>query len=649
MCKDGGGSQGEGAAAAGVSRRRLMQGVGVMAAGAIAPRLSAGPGSAVGWFERLALASPARAVTFDGTPGFSMAMHVHSSFSEQDGSMDAQLVQAATNSVDVLWWTDHDARMDGIGYRKTVHFTSLTAEAGAAGESGPWTWTKTQSGPVAAGSGGGIVASPSSPLDPVAGGSLHLSVKSATTAPARYGYYADSYPAGWNYRDNLTGQSLAVEVLPTSGWTRGYLELAITTSYHQATAGRPAGDYSVSYRFVPTGTPAQRTASGIQGVVTVPVTPGVWNSVSLTPSSDIAALWPDLDHRDFALFMLTLNAASTGDTVGGYFDYLRFTRRMSGEVMLLLQHDMQAALAPKYPTIVQRQGLEVSWLLPHLNWFGGAVVVPNYGTTTWATYAHYLQTTLVPQIHTARGLVSYNHPYGYGGGPLVPVAKQDALLHQVAGTLLATRALGTDLLEVGYPVRQGVNLGHHVALWDVMSRNAIFLTGNGTNDDHIGQNWPGITNNWYTSTWAASTAEADLLAALAAGRAWCAALSGYRGSLDLLVDGTSPMGSATISALASRRLTAYATGLPAAGSLQVLRGAVDYAGTAALTANTKLIATYPASALAGGFVTIPVDTSHDCFVRTQVLNASGTVVALSNPIWLLRSPPPGGIPAPRAA
>jgi hypothetical protein len=32
-----------------------------------------------------------------------------------------------------------------------------------------------------------------------------------------------------------------------------------------------------------------------------------------------------------------------------------------------------------------------------------------------------------------------------------------------------------------------------------------------------------------------------------------------------------------------------------------------------------------------------------------VRNAAGTVVALSNPVWLFRSAPPGGIPAPRAA
>jgi hypothetical protein len=59
--------------------------------------------------------------------------------------------------------------------------------------------------------------------------------------------------------------------------------------------------------------------------------------------------------------------------------------------------------------------------------------------------------------------------------------------------------LGADLLEVGYTKRQGVDLAHHVALWDVLSRNAVFLTGVGASDDHFGVNWLGIDNNWFTS------------------------------------------------------------------------------------------------------------------------------------------------------
>jgi hypothetical protein len=140
-----------------------------------------------------------------------------------------------------------------------------------------------------------------------------------------------------------------------------------------------------------------------------------------------------------------------------------------------------------------------------------------------------------------------------------------------------------------------------------------------------------------------------LLAALTAGRAWCGSLSGYRGSLDMLVDGSCPMGSVSVSGVTSRKLVASAAGIPAGGSLQVLQGTVDYAGTAALPANTQVIGAYSAADLASGPVTQPVDTSRGSFVRTQVPDASGAMIGLSNPVWLLRAAPPGGIPAPRAA
>lgn len=645
MCTDQ--VTGSGHPAPGLTRRHFLHGTAALAGAGVllrqAPRVS-----------RLPLRSAARPVTYDGTSAYSMAMHVHTSFSEQDGSMDSQLYQATANSVDVVWWTDHDHRMDGSDFRDTVHFTSLTKEQGAPGQGGAWVWAKQQSGPAASASGGGIVKTPCSPNDPVAGGSLHLAAQSKTTAAARYGYYGNCQPAGWNYRDNLTGQSLSIDVLLSPGWSRGYLELLIGTSYHQASAGRPAGDYSLSYRFLPPAGQSSRTAQGNTGIITIPVQPpgGGWTTVTITPSSDIAALWPDLDYRDFSLWELTLNAVSTGDLVTGYFDYLQFNRTISGEAYLQQQADMGSSLAARYPSVIQQQGLEVSGSPPHINWFGN-VTIPDYGSPTASQWISYLTSTLIPQIHEAGGLVSYNHPYGTSfTQPALSAASQDAQLSQVAAALLPTgtapAALGADLLEVGYPLRQGVDLAHHVALWDVMSRNAVFLTGNGVNDDHYGQNWLTDLNNWATSAWAASTAQADLQAALAAGRAWCGALPQYPASLDLLVDGSCPMGSASVSAVTSRQLTVTATGIPANGSLAVLQGAVDYAGTADPTASTHVIATYPAAELTSGSVTLPVDTSADSFVRTQILNSSGTTVGLSNPVWLLQNQPPNGIPDQRA-
>jgi hypothetical protein len=286
--------------------------------------------------------------------------------------------------------------------------------------------------------------------------------------------------------------------------------------------------------------------------------------------------------------------------------------------------------------------------LPHINWFGSGVALTEYGTVGAKQYQAFLQSTVIPQIHAVGGLVSYNHPYGVQAIAALPQASQNQKLTAVASAILKNRALAADILEVGYPLRSGVDLAHHIALWDVCSRNALFLTGNGVSDDHVGTDWFHFGNNWFTSVWAVSNAEADLLSALSAGRSWCASLSGYRGGLDLLVDGACPMGSASVSARTSRQLTVIATELPTKSTLQVVRGAVDYAGTTAPAPNTSIIASYGAAALSSGSVTLPVDCTVSSFVRAQVVNSSGTIVALSNPAWLLREVPPGGIPAPRA-
>jgi hypothetical protein len=623
----------------GVSRRTVIHGGAVIGA-------AAAIGLPRGLPLRLPLRSPARAVTADGTSAYSMAMHIHSSFSEQNGSMHGHVSQAARNAVDVLWWTDHDHRMDAIGYRNVTHFTSFS-EKGGAGQGGAWNWTVAESGPNTTASTGGIVSTPCSPHDPVSGGALHLAAQSSSTSPARYGYFADCHPAGWNYRDNLTGQSLLIDVLLASGWSHGYLELLVTTSYHPAAGSRPAGNYTLSYRFTPGGT-TSRVASGNNGVIRIPVT-SPWQTATLTPSTDIAKLWPDVDYRDFAMWELNLSAVSTGDKVQGYFDYLRFNRTISGQAQFSEQTAMQAALASKYPSVAQRQGLEVSLLLPHLNWFGPNITVPGYSGINYTNYEGFLKNTVIPQIHSSGGLASYNHPYGYDSPPELSQSQQDALLSKTASKLLANKVLGADLLEVGYKLRQGVNVNHHIALWDVLSRNAYFLTGNGVSDDHAGTNWYGIGNNWVTSVWGASTGMAELLAALAAGRSWCGSLSKFRGSLDLLVDGSVPMGKISVSSVNSRQLAATAAGLPSGAVLQVLQGNVDYAGQNALSANTRLIGSYTTAQLGSGKITQAVDTSADSFLRTQIISSTGAIIATSNPVWLLRKVPPNGIPPARRA
>jgi len=67
-------------------------------------------------------------------------------------------------------------------------------------------------------------------------------------------------------------------------------------------------------------------------------------------------------------------------------------------------------------------------------------------------------------------------------------------------------------------------------------------------------------------------------------------------------------------------------------------GAVDYAGQQGLSANTKVIGSYPAAQLAGGSVKQAVYTSAGGFLRTQIVASTGAIIATSNPVWLLRNP-----------
>ena len=100
---------------------------------------------------------------------------------------------------------------------------------------------------------------------------------------------------------------------------------------------------------------------------------------------------------------------------------------------------------------------------------------------------------------------------------------------------------------------------------------------------------------------------------------------------------------------ANRRLARRAAAIPAHGTFQILQGTVDYAGAQGLAANTKVIGSDTPADLTGGSVTKQIDTGKNSFLRTQVFDSSGTLIGLSNPAWLLRKAPPGGIPAPRRA
>ena len=89
-----------------------------------------------------------------------------------------------------------------------------------------------------------------------------------------------------------------------------------------------------------------------------------------------------------------------------------------------------------------------------------------------------------------------------------------------------------------------------------------------------------------------------------------------------------------------------ADAVPNGGSVTVVRGTVDSAGTSDPNPSVTR-QQYSPSAVQNGELAVQVDTSSPAFVRVEVANSSGTQVACSNPIWLLRDLP-NGVPAPRS-
>jgi len=254
---------------------------------------------------------------------------------------------------------------------------------------------------------------------------------------------------------------------------------------------------------------------------------------------------------------------------------------------------------------------------------------------------------IVADVHSKNGLISLNHPFGFNTGPLLSAADRTTKRHQIFQSLQGVHEYGVDILEVGYTLRGQVDAPTHIALFDTFARNGTFVTANGANDDHGGVNWKGLKNGWFTGMWAASRSDPEIKAALAGGRAYTAHLGKWPGAeTDLLVDGAVRMGGVSVSSKTTRSLAIWANNLPTGSSVQLVAGPVDYAG--AQDPGTTVLRTLAPSAFSGGVATVSVDTSTSKFYRVQVLASDGSVVGCGNPVWLLRTAPPGGVPPARA-
>ncbi|NEE04402.1 hypothetical protein G1H10_29955 [Phytoactinopolyspora halotolerans] len=544
-----------------------------------------------------------------------MAMHVHASFSEGTASYESHLEQASRHGVDVIWWTDHDFRVAAHQYRRAVRFDGPVEAEGEL----EWAWTEERSGELSAASAEYVTEPRTQDED---GSALRLTV---IGGPGGGELWQRGTAFNWTYSTSLADTTLELDILPEEVATGTALVLQIESSHHPARAGRPAGQYRLEYRFGG-AEQAEHRAEGLLGIVRVPVVPRRWQRTTLRPVDDIARIWPDLVAEDNSLHQLRIGVrVDEGERVRFVVDRLRFDRgRGVGPAGVRLRRDVLARYAGAYPGVAGYEAFEIS-LVRHLNWFGGELTLPPLPVPPYRDNDVERTIDMVEFIHRHGGLVQWNHP--------LDIETPESL----AALMIERDNLGADLVEIG---REPVE--NLLDVFDIAARNAVFFTGVGVTDDHEGTDWLHQKNNWLTYVWAPSTGVADLTGALRAGRAWFCDPARWRGELDVLAWGKPAMGGVAVCDDASVPMEVTATDLPAGYHLDIIVGTVDYAGLADLSPSHAAVSVPAVSGASRNPLDVAVGDG--AYVRPQIRDASGALVAVGNPVWLLRTVPPRGIP-----
>src|SRR5205085_4045472 len=113
-----------------------------------------------------------------------LAMHVHGSWSEGDGSWEAQFTQAARNDIDVMYMSDHDKRCLATGYLRSLRGAQWDVATG-----------------------GRLLRHRADAID----GSVHLLAESASGSPASVRMTLDASDTGQarrRLRTSIAGQTL---------------------------------------------------------------------------------------------------------------------------------------------------------------------------------------------------------------------------------------------------------------------------------------------------------------------------------------------------------------------------------------------------------------------------------------------------------
>ena len=324
-------------------------------------------------------------------------------------------------------------------------------------------------------------------------------------------------------------------------------------------------------------------------------------------------------------------------TVGGSVELFKLEIKTEHGFDELIK--MQRALAKK---IGEKYGVhpfvttEISGAGRHKNVYSEAVPIIDYEKHGFRVS----EEEAIAHVNRHGGIFCYNHPFEkYKRRELSP-AEVDAIAKSEAEAMIKCRALGATLMEVGFVGGRGrFTLSHHLALWDALSREGIFITGDGDSDSHHNDRGWYSGNNFATYIYAPDAlphpiAESEFIKAMRAGNVYAANPTDTLGELNFSASGA-PMGSVVRADADSFKMLFSLSAMKRGYTLRLIkdgRCAEEYTceGDGALSLERELVRDGRVS-----------------FIRVEIYNGEGVCVLLTNPIYFVDRSFLGEIPSDR--
>jgi len=593
---------------------------------------------------------------------YSVALHTHGSMSEQFASWEWHAWKASQAGVDVVWWTDHDWRMTNWRHTNQVNFEAAfwqpestrwaEPDVQYAGEYVYW-----QADPV----NDFLVSDVVDTLASQGTRSLRLAANPALPVPTfRAGRLEQTASAVQNKHSLAKRIRLQFSVFPEDlDAVDARFVLQTELSDH------PEGTHLLRY--------VVGTMDG-EGVNSIPLpyTVGQWNTYEVDVTADaiqrFTAGGADTlrgEDDNLASVKIGLETRYAKNAVVFFDDYHIVTDPSRvGDALLDRAREMSSYYEQMYPGVKGFQGSEISRYKaqPHLNAFAPDHVLVDYTGHDWPDSLYYA----IDQVHAQGGAVSLNHTFGptfsYQFDPNETPEHQAERLLWTKRSLVRCRVLGVDILEVGYRRRGGMDLVHHLDLWDTLLGNAIWITGDGVTDSHGRGNvnlygWgpsefgQPTLNNFVTWLAAEELSETAFVRALKGGRAFFGDPYRWDGTLEMRTLDGFRMGQVVVTDRDQHDLAVEVSDVPADVKVRLKQGEIrESPGTFYDDVN------FLRDELLSGAVvdrvfrdTVSVDTTVPSYLRLEVTRADDGELVYGNPIHFVRTVPEPGVPAERVA